>query len=80
MAASWEKSAEERSVLSVLRRIKNVIHSRGLQGGHRLIEIIFMPSVVESFVLCGLFLVFAAKRSELGVRGKAQPLWKKLMF
>lgn len=55
MAASWKKSAEESTVLSVLRRIKNVILSESLQEGHRLIEIIFMPIVVESFVLCGLF-------------------------
>lgn len=75
VAASWKKSAEERGVLSVLRRIKNVILNESLQGGHRLIEIIFMPIVVESFVLCGLF-VFAAKRSELGARRKAQPLCK----
>lgn len=44
----------EESVLSVLRRIKNVILNMSLQGGQWLIEIIFMPIVVESFVLCGL--------------------------
>lgn len=64
-------------MLSVLRRIKNVTLSGSLQGGHRLIEISFTPSVGESFVLCGLFIfVFLQQsRSELGVRGKEPPLF-----
>lgn len=66
-------------MLSVLGRIKNVILRKSLQGGHRLIEIIFMLIVVV--LLCFVaFFVFAAKHSELGAKEKAQLLCKKLTF
>lgn len=62
MAASWKKSTEE-SVLPVLRRIKNATLSDSLQGGHRLIETMFMLIVMVSNNKFVPLFVFAAKQS-----------------
>lgn len=78
VAASWKKSGEERSVLSVLRRIKNVTLSDSLQGGHWLIEIMFMHVVLDSWtMICALFLFL---QQSTVWKGKVQTLCKKLVF